>query len=210
MNEYNQFNEKRADQIITALEKRNMKGYYCSTKEEATQLALSMIHNNATVSWGGSKSLDDIGIIEELRNGDYDLLDSSAVGYDQVFEIYHKALSSDHYLMGTNAITMDGQLVNIDGFGNRISSLIFGPKNVIVIAGMNKVERDLDSAMKRARNQAAPINSMRLNMNTPCTKTGRCHDCLAPDTICGHILTTRVSKVPGRINVILVGDNIGY
>lgn len=210
MNERSQYYETQANQIIKAMKKRKIDGYYCATKDDAAQLALSMIEKNSTVSWGGSKSLHEVGIIEKLKQGQYNLLDSDSVGHDQAFEIYMKATSSDSYLMGTNAVTMDGQLVNIDGLGNRIASLIFGPKQVIVVVGMNKVAQDLDTAMKRARNEAAPINAARLNRNTPCTKTGKCNDCLSPDTVCGQILTTRVSMIPGRIKVILVGENLGY
>ena len=117
---------------------------------------------------------------------------------------------ADYFLMSTNAITMDGELVNIDGRSNRVSCLCWGPQNVIIIAGMNKVALDVESALKRVRNFAAPPNAVRLNKNTPCAQTGKCADCYSPDCICSQIVITRRSSTPNRIKVILVGEELGY
>lgn len=200
-----------AKKIITAFEKRGMEGYYCETKEEAIKKALELMKKGSKISWGGSMTLEEIGLLELLRKEDYSLLDrSTAKNNDETTEIYHKAFSADYYLMSSNAITMDGKLVNIDGTGNRVAALIYGPNNVIVIAGMNKVTPDEDSALKRARNQAAPMNTIRLNKKTPCVSVGSCKDCLSPDSICCNIVVTRMSKFPNRIKVILVGEELGY
>lgn len=206
-----EFYKVAANKIISAFEKRSIEGYYCENKEEAVNKAIELMQEGSVISWGGSMTLEEIGLLEELKKGHYTLLDrSTAKNYDETTEIYHKAFAADYYLMSSNAITMDGKLVNIDGTGNRVASLIYGPKNVIVIAGMNKIVSDEDSALKRARNYAAPINTVRLNKKTPCANAGSCKDCLSPDTICCNIVVTRMSKFPKRIKVILVGEELGY
>lgn len=210
MEETKKFLKIRSDKIISNMKKRKFDGYYCHTKEEAAKLALSMISKKSTVAFGGSKTLDEIGLLNALRLGDYELLDSENTSNENILDLYMRSANSDTYLLSSNAITMNGELVNIDGLGNRISALIFGPKQVIVIVGMNKVTTDIESAIKRARNLAAPINASRLNRKTPCTKTTVCSDCTSPDTICCNILTTRSSIIPGRIKVILVGETLGY
>ncbi|WP_058486144.1 lactate utilization protein [Defluviitalea phaphyphila] len=203
--------EMQAKELISAFKKRQMEAYYCNTKEEALNKALELIKEGSVVSWGGSMTLNEIGLLEELKKGNYKLLDrSTAKTPEELNEIFYKAYTADYYLMSSNAITMDGKLINIDGRGNRISALIHGPKNVIIVAGMNKVMPDEDSALKRARNYASPINANRFNIQTPCTNTGRCHDCLSPDTVCCNILVTRMSKIPNRIKVILVGEELGF
>ena len=124
--------------------------------------------------------------------------------------IYRKAFSTDYYLMSSNAITLDGQLVNIDGTGNRVAALTFGPAHVILVVGMNKVTKTVDEALDRVHNVAAPPNAVRLGSDTPCGKTGVCADCLSPECLCAQVLVTRYSRIPGRIHVILVGESLGY
>lgn len=206
-----QYYEAKANTIITNLNKRHIDGYYCATKEEAVSKALSFLHEGATISWGGSMSLEEVGLIKALQNGNYNLLDrSTARNPIEVEKIYRESFFSDFYFMSTNAITMNGILYNVDGTGNRVAAMIYGPKEVIIIAGMNKVCLDEDEAQKRVRNVAAPINTQRLNKNTPCTKIGKCTECLVDDCICMHTVITRNSKPKDRIKVILVGEELGY
>lgn len=200
-----------AQNIIAEFEKRNIDGYYCSTRQEAVDKALELTADDSSVSWGGSMTIRDIGLVDKLNNGDYQTIDrSEAESEAEVDQMYHQALNTDYYFMSSNAITLDGKLVNIDGRGNRIAALIYGPENVIVIAGMNKVVSDEQAALDRVRNHAAPINAMRLDQNTPCAETGECHDCLVDDCICCQKLITRNSREAGRIKVILVGEELGY
>ncbi|QTL97590.1 lactate utilization protein [Iocasia frigidifontis] len=201
----------KGNELIKNFKKRNIEGYYCSTGEEAVKKALELIKEGSTVSWGGSMTLEQIGLLEKLKESNLKLLDrSTAENADERAEIYYKTFNCDYFLMSSNAITQDGKLVNIDGNGNRIAALIYGPKNVIVIAGMNKVTKDEESAMKRIRNCASPINAIRLEQNTPCTQTGHCHECLTEDCICCQMLVTRKSRHDGRIKVILVGEELGF
>ncbi|MBQ8148172.1 MAG: lactate utilization protein [Lachnospiraceae bacterium] len=206
-----EFYEKQAATIIKNLEKRNMEGYYCPDAASAVQKALSLMPENSIVSWGGSMTLSEIGLMDALQNANYNLIDRmTATTIEEKREIYSKTVLADYYLMSTNAITLDGQLVNIDGAGNRVACLIHGPEHVIILAGMNKVESDVDSAMARVRNIAAPPNTVRLNCKTPCAVTGVCGDCLSPETICCQEVITRYSRIQGRIKVILIGEEYGY
>ena len=206
-----QAREKQAMSIIENLEKRNMKGYYCNTKEECAKLLLSLLNKGDTVSWGGSESMKQCGIPEMLKNsGEYTVLDRAEYSPETIRSFYEKSFSANAFIMGTNAITLDGILVNIDGFGNRVSSLIFGPEKVFVIAGMNKVVPTADDALDRIRNFASPPNTIRLNKNTPCAKTGKCANCLSPECICSQIVYTRRSGIKDRIQVILVGESLGF
>ncbi len=203
--------EKQAHQIIKNLEKRNMNGYYCETKQQCADLLLSLLNDGDSVSWGGSASMNQCGIPEKLKkSGKYTVLDREQFTADTMKEFYIKAFSSNAYIMGTNAITLDGILVNVDGNGNRVASLIFGPDRVFVIAGMNKVVPSVDQALGRVRNFASPPNTIRLNKNTPCASTGKCANCLSEDCICNQIVYTRRSRDKDRIHVILVGENLGF
>lgn len=206
-----QYHKNLADTVIKNLKARDMDGYYCLTKQEALDKALSFLHDDAVVSWGGSMSLGEIGLLEALKKGPYNVLDrSTATTNEESLELQRKAFFSDFYFLSTNAITMDGILYNIDGTGNRVAAMIYGPKEVIIIAGINKVCLDEEEALKRISNVAAPINTLRLNKNTPCTTLGKCAQCLTPDTICSHTVITRNSKPAGRIKVILVEETLGY
>ena len=206
------FYHQQATTIIKHLKQRNMDGYYCDNKADAVKLALSFITPGETVSFGGSMSLSDSGLLEKLKTKkNIELLDrSTAQTPDEVRSIYLKALASDTYLMSSNAITLDGHLVNIDGNGNRVAALIYGPKQVILLVGMNKVTPTLEGAQSRVQNMASPPNCVRLSRNTPCAKTGQCHDCQSEDCICSNIVITRRSHTKGRIKVILVGEVLGY
>lgn len=206
-----QYHRNLADTVIKNLKKRDMDGYYCLSKQEALDKALSFLHDDSTVSWGGSMSLREVGLLEALKKGPYNLIDrSTATNPEESLEIQRNAFFSDFYFLSTNAITLDGMLYNIDGMGNRIAAMIYGPKKVIIIAGINKVCLDEEEALKRVSNVAAPINTLRLKKNTPCTKLGKCTQCLTPDTICSHTVITRNSKPAGRIKIILVEETLGY
>ena len=204
--------EKLAETIINNLKKRQMEGYYCATAKDAVALATSFISENSVVSFGGSMTLEETGLLPLLRTKeDITLLDrAKASGPAEMQEIYRKVFSCDTYLMSTNAITLDGELVNIDGNGNRVAALIFGPKEVIILAGMNKVCSNIEDAYHRIKTIASPPNCVRLNRNTPCTKTGTCGDCYSPDCICSQTVITRRSNIPGRIKIILIGKSLGY
>ena len=205
------FYETAAETLIKNLDKRGMEAYYVDNAEDALNMALRFVAPGSSVSWGGSMTITDIGLIDALKVGDYTVLDRMApMSDEEKRELYGKVATCDYYFMSSNAITMDGELVNIDGIGNRVASLIFGPTNVIIIAGMNKVVDNVDAAIERARNTAAPINTIRLNRKTPCTQTGRCMDCMSPECICNQFVVTRRSMPAGRIKIILVGEELGY
>ena len=204
-------NQNLANTIIKNMAKRNMEGYYCATSAEAVEKALSLIPEGSSVTWGGSMSIIECGLMDAVKTGKYEIIDRDLAKTPQeVREMYAKQVMADYYLMSTNALTMNGELVNIDGRANRVSCLCWGPQNVIIIAGMNKVATDVEDAIKRARNIAAPANTVRLNRNTPCTQTGKCENCYSPDCICSQFVVTRRSGVPNRIKVILVGEELGY
>lgn len=197
--------------LIKNLEKRNIEGYYCPDSASAVKKAMSLMPENSVVSWGGSMSVIESGIMDALNNSTHTLIDrTNAQTPEEKKEIYAKIVCSDFYFMSTNAITLDGELINIDGFGNRVACLITGPENVIVVAGMNKVVSNVEEGIDRVRNFAAPPNCVRIDKKTPCVSTGRCSDCLSPDCICNHTVITRRSGIPGRIKVILVGEELGY
>ena len=200
-------NEKLAEVVIKGLQSRNMSGYYAASKEDALKQALELIPEESTISMGGCMSAHEIGLINALENGNYKYLDRSKM---EPREGLLAAYDSDIFLSSANAITNDGIMVNIDGNSNRVSCIAQGPQKVIFIVGMNKVCADLDSAMKRARNVAAPINAQRFDIKTPCKETGKCFDCKSPDTVCCQFLITRYSKHVGRIHVILVNDDLGF
>ena len=181
------------------------------TKEEALLTAKRFLTPGCSVSWGGSMTLEEIGLIEDLKKSDYTVYDRMlAKTPEERAELYSDVVCCDYYFMSSNAITLDGQLVNIDGFGNRVACLITGPKNVVIIAGMNKVVKDVDTAIDRVHNQAAPPNALRLGLKLPCAKYGRCVDCLDESCMCCQTVITRKSRIPGRIKVILVGEELGY
>ena len=201
-------NDLLAQRVIKGLESRNMKGFYAHSKGEALQIALGLIPDGSSVTMGGSVSAREIGLVDTLKVGNYSFIDRDLAVDKRAAAL--AAYDVDVFLASCNAMTEDGILVNIDGNANRVSAIAYGPRKVIFIVGMNKVCKDVDSAMKRARNVAAPINAQRFGLDTPCSKTGSCMDCKSPDTICCQFLTTRYSRHENRIFVILVNDNLGY
>ena len=191
-----------AETVIKGLKTRNMTGWYASSREEALDIALGLIPEGSSVTMGGAMSAHEIGLVDALKSGNYRFIDRDA--YEDKRAAMLAAYDADVFLS-------DGILVNIDGNANRVSAIAQGPRKVIFIVGMNKVcGADLDSAMKRARNIAAPVNAQRFGLSTPCTKTGTCMDCKSPDTICCQFLITRYSRHTDRIHVILVNDSLGF
>ena len=201
-------NELLAQKVIKGLESRNMTGYYAASKEEALKKALELIPEGVSVTMGGAMSAHEIGLVESVKNGNYNFIDRDK--YEDKRAAMLDGYDADVFLSSANAMTDDGVLVNIDGNSNRVSMIAQGPKKVIFIVGMNKVCSDVDAAMKRARNVAAPTNAQRFGLTTPCSKLGSCMNCKSPDTICCQILITRYSRHAGRIHVILVNDNLGF
>ncbi len=197
-----------AQKVIKGLGSRNMTGYYAADRQEALDIALSLIPEESSVTMGGGLSVHEIGLVEALKNGNYDFIDRDA--YEDKRAAMLKAYDADFFLASANAITEDGVIVNIDGNANRVSAIAQGPRKVLLIVGMNKVCDDVDGAMKRARNVAAPTNAQRFGLSTPCSKTGSCMNCKSPDTICCQFLITRFSHHADRIHVILVNDSLGF
>ncbi len=197
-----------AQKVIKGLRSRNMEGFYAADRAAALELALSLVPEGASVAMGGCQSALDIGLVDAIKDGSRRYIDREAAADKRAAML--AAYDADVYLASANAITEDGILVNIDGNSNRVSAIAYGPRKVLFIVGMNKVCPDLDSALKRARNVAAPVNAQRFGLDTPCSKTGACMDCKSPDSICCQFLVTRFSRHPGRIQVILVNDNLGF
>lgn len=200
-------NEVLAKSVIKGLESRNMTGYYAKDKEEALKMALELVEEGSSVAMGGCMSAKEIGLVEQIEQGNYKYIDRSKL---EPREGLLASYDADVFLTSANGITSDGIMVNIDGNANRVSCIAQGPKKVIFIVGMNKVCDDLDGAMKRARNVAATANAQRFDVHTPCKETGKCFDCKSPDTICCQFLITRFSRHTGRIHVILVNDSLGF
>lgn len=204
-------NKLLADKVIKGLESRNMSGYYAETKEEALAKALELIPEGSSIGWGGSVSVSEIGLREAVINGNYEVFNrDNCQTPEEKREVELKIFGSDFFLCSSNAITEDGILVNIDGNSNRVAAIAYGPKKVIMIVGMNKVAKDLDAALSRARNIAAPINAQRFPLDTPCKQDGSCVNCKSRDTICCEFLVTRYSRHADRFHIILVNDELGY
>lgn len=202
--------EKRGQILVKNLRNRHFDAWYCDTKEDALAKVLELIPEGAKIGWGGVLSAQQIGLFDALRSGNYDLLDRDLCKTQEERERMMKnALFSDVFLTGANGLSLDGQMVNIDGTGNRVGAIIYGPKKVIVIAGMNKVCDTLEEAVKRAREVAAPLNMMRFMKDTPCAATGKCGDCKAEGCICNQIVITRHCRPVGRIQFVLVGEQLG-
>lgn len=204
-------NRVLGQKIIKELESRNMEGYYAESGEEALKLALDMIPEGSSISWGGSVSIKEIGLQQAVCQGNYRIYDRDATNTpEERRQVMIDAYGCDYFITSTNAITSTGELVNVDGMANRVSAIAFGPKNVLMIVGMNKVVKSVEDAISRTRNEAAPVNAQRFGIDTPCVKTGVCFDCKSPDTICCQTLITRYSKIKGRIKVILVNEDLGF
>ena len=203
--------EKIASDIIQNFKKRQIEGYYCATKEEALEKALELIPRGASVAWGGSMTLIETGLMDTIKHGDYKVINRElAKTPEEQRKTYGEMCCADYFLMSTNAITIDGELINIDGRGNRVAFLCYGPENVLLMVGMNKVVANVESGVERTRNVAAPLNAVRLQKKTLCGIIGKCEDCYSKDCMCGQLVITRRSGVPNRIKVILIGEELGY
>lgn len=203
--------EKQGNALVKALKSRHAEAFYCESKDAALAKALELIPEGATVTWGGTMSAAEIGLKQALTAGNYNAIDRDAAATPEgKTQAAMSAFSADFFLMGANAMSLDGQMVTIDGMGNRAAALIYGPKRVIVLVGMNKITPDLDSAVKRARNVAAPMNEQRFQGATPCTSTGLCADCKSDGCICNQIVITRGCRPAGRIIYLVVGDELGF
>jgi hypothetical protein len=201
-------NRLLAEKVIHGLESRNMEGFYAESKEEALKKALELIPEGSSIGMGGCMSAMEIGLVDALKTDKYKFIDRDRM--EDKRKAMMDSYDADFFISSANAMTEDGILINVDGNSNRVSAICQGPRQVIFIIGMNKICSDVDSAMKRARNVAAPINAQRFGLATPCSKTGSCMDCKSPDTICCQILITRFSRHKGRIKVILVNDSLGF
>lgn len=201
--------DKLGLKVVEALKKRHFDAYYCQTAKEAVAQVLDLIPEGDVVAWGGSMTMQETGILDAVKER-YEVIDrAAAADREEATAMMRRALTCDTFLMSSNAVTEDGQLLNIDGTGNRCAALIFGPKSVIVVAGMNKVVKTVADAESRARNIAAPMNAQRFGISTPCSSTGACADCISPDCICANMVRTRISKPAGKIKVVLVGEDYG-
>ena len=204
-------NQLLAERVIKGLESRNMEGYYVETKKEALKKAAALIPKGSSVGWGGSASIDEIGLKVVLKTGEFVVYDRDNCSNPiEKKQIERKIFGCDYFLCSSNAITEDGILVNIDGNSNRVAAIAYGPEHVIMVVGMNKVAKDVDAAVYRARNEAAPINAQRFNLDTPCKKTGSCVNCMSKDTICCEFLITRYSRHANRFHIILVNEELGF
>ena len=209
---------------MAALEKNNMKAFYCESSAEAVTLVKGMLFKGATITRGGSESVKESGIFDLINNGDYRFLDRTRKGItpQEEMESYKETVGGDFYFCSANAVTKDGQIVNIDGYSNRISAIAFGPKKVIMIVGKNKIVNNLDEAILRIKTIAAPKNCVRLNKNTPCATLGKCvcikenyipkinEGCSSPDRICRNVLISGPQVIKDRINVIIINEDLGY
>lgn len=205
-------NKRLAEQMIKHLNRRNMEAFYCPTGEEAVKKVSELIEDGSTVTWGGSMTVRNLGIPNALRSrGTLEVLDRDTVeAPEDVQNIYLRAFTSDVYLTSANAISEDGVIVNIDGNGNRVAAITWGPKKVIFVIGLNKVAQTVEAALARARSTASPINAQRFDIKTPCKVDGTCHNCNSPDSICSYVHFLRNSRNKGRHIVVLVGEDLGY
>ena len=203
--------DKRGEVLVKALQKRHFEAYYCASKDEALKQVLALLPEGSTVGWGGAVSAAQVGVQEAVNAGNYNVIDRDQFSDPaEKLRCMRECFDADYFITGANAISLDGQMVNIDGNGNRVGMIVYGPKNIIVVAGMNKVCATLEDAVKRARTVAAPMNQQRFGLNNPCTCTGVCADCHSESSICNQILITRNSKPAGRIKFVLVGEELGF
>lgn len=203
--------ENVANTVIKNFAKRQIEGYYCPDSESAVKKALELMPQGASVAWGGSMTLAETGLMEAIKDGSYRIIDrESCKTKEEERKLYGEICCADYFLMSTNAFTLDGELINVDGRGNRVSFLCYGPQNVIILAGMNKLVSDVESGIKRVHTWAAPPNALRLGRETSCGVTGVCTDCQSPDCMCSQTVITRRSFYPNRIKIILIGEELGY
>lgn len=211
MNAVQELYRRQAKALIPKFARRNMEAFYCDTAQEAKDLVLSMIPDGSVVTSGGSVTLEQTGIFQALQSEKYSYVARSfSDDPKEVQACYARQVQADYFLLSTNAFTADGELVNIDGSSNRMAMLLHGPRNVIVVAGMNKLAMTREDALRRVHNMAAPPNAARLHKKTPCAVNGFCGDCLSAETICCQEVITRYSRIPGRIRIVMVGENLGF
>ena len=205
-------NQKLAEKMIKNLKRRNMEAFYCPTGKNAVEKVSELIADGSTVTWGGTATIRDLGIPQTLKNrSTLNVLDRDTVETpEEKVQMYLKAFTADVYLTSANAISEDGIIVNIDGNGNRVAAISWGPKKVIFVIGLNKVAQTIEAAIARARGIASPINSQRFDINTPCRIDGTCHNCNSPESICSYVHILRNSRNGNRHIVILVGEDLGY
>lgn len=203
--------EKRGQILVKNLRSRHFDAYYCADKAAALEKALELIPKGASVGWGGAASAQQIGLIDAIRAGEYKAIDRDVLPTaEEKVAAQKQCLTADVFLTGANALSLNGEMVNIDGTGNRVAAIVYGPDSVIVVAGMNKVVDTLEDAVTRARTIAAPINKQRFPNVTPCEVTGTCADCKSEGCICNQILITRHCRPIGRIKFIIVGEELGF
>lgn len=200
------------EKLVKNLKRRNIEAHYCPTAQEAVAKVMELIADGSSVTWGGSMTVRDMGIPQALKDrGTLKVLDRDVVeSPEEKQQMYLRAFTADVYLSSANAISEDGVIVNIDGNGNRVAAITWGPKKVIFIIGLNKVSQDVKAAISRARSIASPINAQRFDISTPCQVDGVCHNCNSPESICSYIHLLRNSRTAGRHVVVLVGENLGY
>ena len=202
---------KTAETLIKNLEKRGMEGYFCEDSAHAVELVKQFVPQGSSIGWGGTVTFEETGVKSALEQGNYVMLDrAKANGPAQMEEIVQRHLACDTFFMSTNAITTKGELVNIDGNCNRLACLLYGPKQVILLVGMNKVVRSIDDAVDRIQTAACPPNAIRLGYDTPCAKVGVCGNCHNDDCMCCNIVITRHNRLKGRIKVILIAEELGF
>ena len=210
-NPISSFYRKKGEMLVKNLQARHFEAYYCDNIEDARKKALSLIPEKSTVGWGGAASARQIGLFDAIHAGNYTAIDRDLLSTPEEKEKAARAcLKADVFITGANAISLDGQMVNIDGTGNRVAAIIYGPASVVVIAGMNKVQDTLEAAVQRARTVAAPINTQRFPGESPCRKNGVCADCKSNDCICNQIVITRHCRPVGRIKFIIVGQDLVF
>lgn len=204
--------EKRIDRTLESLKNNNMKGYYIEKREQLFEILKNLIKENSIIGVGDSMTLSETGVLDFLREGNYEFLDKYRDGItsEEKKQIYIQNFSADTFICSTNALTENGELYNIDGNGSRVAPMIYGPKQVILVVGINKIVKNIEEAEKRVRNYAAPIDAKRLDKDTPCTKLGYCVDCKSPNRICNCFTIIRRQFDKDRIKVIIIGEELGY
>ena len=205
-------NQLLAERLIKNLKRRNIEAHYCPTTQQTVAKVMELIADGSSVTWGGSMTVRDMGIPQALKDrGTLEVLDRDTVeNPEEKHQMYLRAFSADVFLSSANAISEDGVIVNVDGNGNRIAAISWGPKRVIFVIGLNKVCQNVETAIARARSTASPINAQRFDIDTPCKIDGTCHNCTSPDSICSYIHLLRNSRNIGRHVVVLVGEDYGY
>lgn len=215
--------KNKVEKTLENLKKNKMDAYYCDTSKEACELVKSLIRKGDVISSGGSVTLKQTGVYDIITSSDYNYLDRSRPGItrEEVEEVYRKTFCADAFFTSANAVTENGELYNVDGNSNRVAAILYGPKSVVVVCGVNKIVKNIDEAVKRVKTKAAPPNTVRLGFDTYCSKTGRCVSlnsenpelcagCSADGRICCNYVVCAQQRHVGRIKVIIVGEELGY